>query len=64
MTVRPEIAQSPGETGKHARPTKLRLTRRVRSNRGGEVFGLRLRMLVRRSGESAIAAEAFMNNAG
>jgi hypothetical protein len=53
-----------GLSGEHARHTKLRLTRRVRSPRGGEVFGHRL--CVSRSGESeiAIAVEVFMNNAG
>jgi hypothetical protein len=51
--------------GKPARHTKLRLNRRVRSPRGGEVFLHRLpRGQACRSGEYAIAAEVLMNNVG
>ncbi|CAI4031297.1 hypothetical protein DNFV4_01722 [Nitrospira tepida] len=63
-----------GLSGEHARHTKLRLSRRVRSHRGGEVRCLRLLILAlsqRRIGapvapllQWAKAAEAFMNNAG
>ncbi len=53
-----------GLSGEPARHTKLCLNRRVRSDRGGEVFCHRLRMQACRSRESAIAAEVFMNNVG
>ncbi len=51
-------------SGEPARHTKLRLNRRVRSDRGGEVFYHRLRMQACRSSEFAIAAEVFMNDPG
>jgi hypothetical protein len=50
--------------GEPARHTKLRLSRRVRSNRGGEVFGHRLNGQACRSGVCAVAVESLMNNAG
>jgi hypothetical protein len=62
-------------SGEPARHTKLRLNRRVRSDRGGEALCLRLRMLARTRcnlgamgasprGVSAVAVEAYMNNGG
>jgi len=49
MTVRREIAQSPSETGERRARLPGRDVRRVQACR---------------SGESAMAAEAVMNNAG
>jgi len=59
MTVRREIAQSRCETGMRSRATTSR-TGTVR--RGGERRACPPK--ARRSGESAIAAEALMNNEG
>ncbi len=76
VPVRTEGGQAPGGkgpvpkqyaeglSGEPARHTKLCLNRRVRSDRGGEVFCHRLRMQACRSRDSAIAAEVFMNNVG
>ena len=44
-------------SGEPARHTKLRLTRRVRSPRGGEVLCHRLRVQTCRSSESAIVVD-------
>jgi hypothetical protein len=59
MTVRREIAEPRLETGARSREGSMR-TRAVR--RGSE--GRARRPKARRSSGSAIAAEAFMNNAG
>jgi len=59
MTVRREIAESRGETGVRSRED-LRRTRAVRWGSEGRAR----RPKARRSSESAIAAEALMNNAG
>jgi hypothetical protein len=70
MSVRAaESVRRPDLSGEHARHTKLRLSRRVRSRRGGEVLCLRLLLSEQRIGvpialllQWAKAAEVLMNN--
>jgi len=59
MTVRREIAEPRRETGARS-PEAPRRTRAVRGGSEGRAR----RPKARRSSESAIAAEVFMNNAG
>jgi hypothetical protein len=59
MTVRREIAEPHGETGAWSPEAPMR-TRAVREGAEGRTR----RPKARRSSGSAIAAEAFMNNAG
>ena len=52
-----------GSSGEPARHTKLRLTRRVQSIAAERFFATDF-VLARRSSESVIAVEPFVNNAG
>ena len=60
MTLRCEIVESPGETGKHSHEVPRRYLKQYVEGLSGE----HARRQACRSGESAIAAEVFMNNAG
>jgi hypothetical protein len=60
MTLCREIVESPSETGKHSHEGTEAYLKQYVDGLSGE----HARRLACRSGESAIAAEAFMNNAG
>src|SRR5437879_2198719 len=65
MTVRREIVQSPSETGTRSREGGILEIVCRPTERRARLPGRRIdRVQACRSGESAIAAETFMNNAG